>query len=392
MVKVSTSSLPLDGLFAIVKPSGPTSMSILDRLKPLLAKSRLLVDQEEYQKVLAEMEKQKKKRRRQKDGRVSKPSDRPKLGQGGTLDPLADGVLVLGVNKGTKSLGQFLECTKEYRTTGLLGCETDSYDSNGARVRTSPYAHLTREDVEKVLDRFRGEIQQMPPIFSALKMDGKPLYEYARENKPLPRPIEARKCIVYELVLERWIPAAQSPDATEGHHYTFPEKEITEEQQNSMNQIKELVLKAETDAHPSEEQPAVINSLRQATPPPAATGQPSTSGPPAFVLRMVVTSGTYVRSIVHDIGMALGSAAHVVTLTRTRQGKYNLASAQGTAISQPPTSPVVDRPELMDGNCIKWEVFERALVLAEGKEETSKPEGEEWEEWEQAILQSWSED
>ncbi|KDN48976.1 hypothetical protein RSAG8_02329, partial [Rhizoctonia solani AG-8 WAC10335] len=391
MPRVSTSSLPLDGLFAIVKPSGPTSMSILDRLKPLLAKSRLLVDQEEYQIILAEREKQKKRRNRPKGGRVSKPSDRPKLGQGGTLDPLADGVLVLGVNKGTKSLGQFLECTKEYRTTGLLGCETNSYDSNGAKVRTSPYAHITREDVEKVLGRFRGEIQQMPPIFSALKMDGKPLYEYARENKPLPRPIEARTCTIHELVLERWIPVAQTPDDTEGHHYTFPENEITEEQRNSMKQIKELVLKAEADAHPSEEQPAVTNALRQATPPPASTDQLDTPGPPAFVLRMVVSSGTYVRSIVHDIGMALGSAAHVVTLTRTRQGKYNLASAQGAA-SQSPVSPGVDRPGLMDGNCIKWEVFERALALAEDEEGTSKPEGEEWEEWEQAILQSWSED
>lgn len=93
MPKVSTSSLPLDGLFAIVKPSGPTSMSILDRLKPLLARSRLLVDQEEYQKALAEKEKQKKRRGKFKSGRMSKPSDRPKLGQGGTLDPLADGVL-----------------------------------------------------------------------------------------------------------------------------------------------------------------------------------------------------------------------------------------------------------------------------------------------------------
>ncbi|CAE6460555.1 unnamed protein product [Rhizoctonia solani] len=321
MPKVSTSSLPLDGLFAIVKPSGPTSMSILDRLKPLLAKSRLLVDQEEYQKVLAEREK-KKKKNRPRSGRMSKPSDRPKLGQGGTLDPLADGVL---------------------------------------------------------------------GNFSALKMDGKPLYEYARENKPLPRPIEARACTVHELVLERWIPAAQTPNDAEGHHYTFPENEITEEQRTSMNQIKELVLKAEVDAHPSEEQSAVTNALRQATPLSALAGQPDAVGPPAFVLRMVVSSGTYVRSIVHDIGMALGSAAHVVTLTRTRQGKYNLASAQAAA-SQSSASPGVDRPELMDGNCIKWEVFERALALTEGEEETSKSEGEEWEEWEQAILQSWSED
>jgi hypothetical protein len=93
MPKVLNNTLPLSGLFAIVKPSGPTSMAILDRLKPLFARSRLLVDQEEYKKILAERERQKKHKRKPKQGRMSRPSDRPKLGQGGTLDPLADGVL-----------------------------------------------------------------------------------------------------------------------------------------------------------------------------------------------------------------------------------------------------------------------------------------------------------
>lgn len=93
MPKITASLLPLNGLFAIVKPSGPPSMAILDRLKPLLAKSKLLVDLEEYEKELAEMKKSKKDKRRPKRGRVSRPGDKPKLGQGGTLDPLADGVL-----------------------------------------------------------------------------------------------------------------------------------------------------------------------------------------------------------------------------------------------------------------------------------------------------------
>ncbi|KAG9086198.1 hypothetical protein FRC06_003222 [Ceratobasidium sp. 370] len=367
MPKVSASSLPLNGLFALVKPSGPPSMAILDRLKPLFAKSRLLVDLEAYEKELAEMKKLKKDKKRPKRGRMSRPGDKPKLGQGGTLDPLADGV---------------------------LGCETDSYDSKGARVRLAPYAHLTRDDVEKVLDRFRGEIQQMPPIFSALKMDGKPLYEYARENKPLPRPIEARKCTVHELVLESWIPAATSLADTIGHQFRWPEKEINDEQREARKRVTELVLKAEADAH-SAEQPAVTNTLRQATPPPTTTDDASVPDPPAFVLRMSVSSGTYVRSIVHDIGVALGSAAHVVTLTRTRQGKYGLAGASRPDSveleAQAPVSFEVERPELMDGDCIKWEVFERALEKLEGGDETvTKPEGE-WEDWEQAIIQSWSE-
>jgi tRNA pseudouridine55 synthase len=224
-------------------------------------------------------------------------------------------------------------------------------------------------------------------------MDGKPLYEYARENKPLPRPIEARPCTVHELALESWTPAAKSPDDTAGHHYKWPEKEITEEKRESMNRMKELILRAEADAHPTEKQPTVANALRQVTPPTGTVDQSDAQDPPAFVLRMSVSSGTYVRSLVHDIGMALGSAAHVVTLTRTRQGKYNLASASTQATSEGQDSATaVDRLELMDGNCIKWEVFERAFQRAENEEgEGTEPKGEEWEEWEQAIIQSWSE-
>lgn len=103
-----------------------------------------------------------------------------KMGQGGTLDPLADGVLVIGIGQGTKKLDQFLGCIKvisflsalqqisrveqEYRTTALLGCETDTYDSEGARVRVAPWRHITRENVETALEQFRGEISQTPPM------------------------------------------------------------------------------------------------------------------------------------------------------------------------------------------------------------------------------------
>jgi tRNA pseudouridine55 synthase len=88
---------------------------------------------------------------------------------------------VVGVGKGTKKLSEFLDCVKviaclpidphasqlriqEYRTTCLLGCETDTYDSEGARVRVAPWQHVTRELVESKLDQFRGSIQQAPPM------------------------------------------------------------------------------------------------------------------------------------------------------------------------------------------------------------------------------------
>ena len=87
---------------------------------------------------------------------------------------------MVGVGKGTKRLNDFLDCTKvrvgctyadcqtnvfqEYRTTCLLGCETDTYDSEGARVRNVPWRHVTRDKVEDALVQFRGEIQQTPPM------------------------------------------------------------------------------------------------------------------------------------------------------------------------------------------------------------------------------------
>jgi len=126
-------------------------MHVVDQLKKLVCNSRLFVEKEKLEKTAG---KRRKVRR-----------DNVKVGQGGTLDPLADGVLVVGIGKGTKKLNDFLDCTKEYRTTCLLGCETDTYDSEGARVRTAPWRHVTREKVEDALPQFRGEIQQTPPMY-----------------------------------------------------------------------------------------------------------------------------------------------------------------------------------------------------------------------------------
>ena len=113
-----------------------------------------------------------KQRKRQQEPKV-------KLGHGGTLDPLATGVLIVGVGSGTKALNQFLACTKTYETVVLFGAATDSYDVTGKVVAKAPFAHLTRTKVEEALAQFKGKIRQRPPIFSALKVKGKPLYEYA---------------------------------------------------------------------------------------------------------------------------------------------------------------------------------------------------------------------
>ena len=122
-----------------------------------------------------------------------------KIGHGGTLDPLATGVLILGIGKGTKSLQSFLDCTKIYEAVVVFGASTDSYDRCGRVIKKGRYDDVTRPAVEKALDKFRGRFKQMPPLYSALKMEGKPLYEYAREGKPIPREISTRDVEVTEL-------------------------------------------------------------------------------------------------------------------------------------------------------------------------------------------------
>jgi tRNA pseudouridine55 synthase len=145
-------------------------------------------------------------RKRRRDQRIQ-----VKVGHGGTLDPLATGVLITGIGKGTKSLQDFLVCTKVYETVVLFGTSTDTYDRVGKVLGRAPFGHVTKDMVEKALDQFRGKFMQLPPLYSALKMDGKPLYEYAREGKEIPRKIERREVEVLELELVEWMEGGTHP-------------------------------------------------------------------------------------------------------------------------------------------------------------------------------------
>lgn len=302
-------------------------MSVINDLKQLVGNSRLFVDADKLET--------------RGKGKIPTRGKRArgivKIGQGGTLDPLADGVLVVGIGKGTRHLNEFLDCVKEYRTTALLGCETDTYDSEGSRVRVAPWRHVTREAVESALSNFRGEIHQAPPIFSALKMEGRPLYDYARKGIPLPRPIEKRKVTIHSLDILEW----KGSD----HQFRWPEKEFTSDEKKAMEKALEGV----------EENPIIKDELEP------AVGDES---PTAFVLSMKVSGGTYVRSIVHDLGHAVGSAAHVVTLTRSRQGRFAL-------------EPATDSE---DKGCVPWDVFSRAS-------ESEGDVGEDgWTQWEREVI------
>jgi len=105
-----------------------------------------------------------------------------KVGHAGTLDPLASGLLILCTGKMTKSIEQFMGQEKEYTGTFTLGSTTPSYDLETEIDNTFPTDHITEELLQATLHQFVGTIDQYPPVFSALKKDGKRLYEFAREG------------------------------------------------------------------------------------------------------------------------------------------------------------------------------------------------------------------
>lgn len=105
-----------------------------------------------------------------------------KIGHAGTLDPLATGVLIVCTGKATKRIEEMQYKTKEYVATLKLGATTPSFDLEQEIDATYPTEHITREMVEEVLPRFLGEIWQVPPTFSAVKVNGKRAYDYARKG------------------------------------------------------------------------------------------------------------------------------------------------------------------------------------------------------------------
>lgn len=133
--------------------------------------------------------------------RARRAMDARKAGHTGTLDPFATGLLVCCFGRATKLSTQLLDSDKAYEALIQFGSETDSGDLTGTIVATAeiPAEGINQQQLEAVLDNFRGEIQQIPPMFSALKRDGKPLYEYARQGIELERP--PRTVTIHEISL-----------------------------------------------------------------------------------------------------------------------------------------------------------------------------------------------
>ena len=182
---------------------------------------------------------------------VRRLSDIRRVGHAGTLDPLATGVLVLALGRATRLLEYVVDQPKTYAALVRLGQVSNTYDGEGKIVEERPVT-VGGADIDAALDRFRGTIEQVPPMYSAIRRGGQRLYELARKGVEVER--EAREVTIYELTLLQWEP----PDAT---------------------------------------------------------------------LRVVCSTGTYIRSLAHDLGQALGCGAYLAGLRRTAVGSFAIAGA-----------------------------------------------------------------
>jgi tRNA pseudouridine55 synthase len=117
-----------------------------------------------------------------------------KVGHAGTLDPLATGLLIICTGKKTKEIDRYQAMEKEYTGTIILGASTASYDAESEIEKQYPTEHITSEMIQATRQQFIGEIEQVPPIFSAIKVDGQPLYKYAREG--VKKEIKSRKITI----------------------------------------------------------------------------------------------------------------------------------------------------------------------------------------------------
>ena len=133
-----------------------------------------------------------------------------KVGHAGTLDPLATGMMVICTGKATKRIEELQLGRKEYTATLQLGATTPSYDLEHEVDATFPTEHITEEAVREVLTRFTGEIEQVPPVFSACKVDGKRAYDLARKGKDVE--LKAKRITIDELELLRFDPESMQID------------------------------------------------------------------------------------------------------------------------------------------------------------------------------------
>ncbi len=217
----------MDGIFLIDKPAGMTSFDVIRKLRNQL--------------------------------------NTKEVGHAGTLDPMATGLLVVLVGKATKLSDLLIAETKTYQGSITFGFSTDTYDRTGHIVETLSDFELDEIKIDETIKTFLGKESQVPPIYSAIKIQGKKLYEYARADKSIE--IDERPMVIHRF-----------------------------------------------------ERTSSINNH-------------------TFQFEIEVSKGTYIRSIAHDFGQALGIPSHLSALRRIESGRYSLATAYRLAEIDEFTTP-----------------------------------------------------
>ncbi len=231
----------MNGILLVDKPVGWTSFDVVAKIRRILASHQSQVTSNQSKNQVTS------------DRRQSTPSPKVKVGHTGTLDPLASGLLVLLIGSYTKRASEFSKLDKTYEVTMKLGQTSTTGDPEGIITSTKNVrSDIKRSKVEKVLNLFIGEIMQVPPAYSAIKVDGQRAYKLARAGKEVK--LEPRKITVYSIQLT---------------DYSYPLVRFTAE----------------------------------------------------------VSSGTYVRSLVEDIGKDLKIGAYMTALKRTKVGTFTLIEA-----------------------------------------------------------------
>lgn len=136
--------------------------------------------------------------------RIKRASGLKRVGHGGTLDPIATGVIAVCLGQATRVMEYLVDGSKEYSAVIELGATTDTYDALGEVTGRQDCSSVTESDIERALQQFRGEIDQVPPMYSALKKEGKRLYELARAGIEVER--QPRRVEVYNIELIEWTP------------------------------------------------------------------------------------------------------------------------------------------------------------------------------------------
>lgn len=310
----------MNGILAVEKPSGVLSSLVVLDLQRIFCQSQVFARDLTALKTKVHNEltsgtnwKAEKIAKRVANAKI-------KVGHGGTLDPLASGVLIIGVGAGTKKLAHYLgECIKTYETRAVLGQSTTTGDLEGELLTQTETAHVTLDGLRAAAQKFVGHVKQTPPIFSALKVNGKPLYEYAREGIPLPKAIKARDVVVHSLdVHDDFGPHAefQALSATPDENGETVSAMLAN---NPSLNDSELFFADEYLA-----QPNISDADKDTAYHANLVAQHDTAALPVFHATASVSSGTYIRSLISDLGKAVHLLAFMVELVRTRQSDWEL--------------------------------------------------------------------